>query len=172
MKKSIASLLAVVALAAVFGGCNYEAPIVPATSAKPVDEALLGVWHAVPADSAKQSAPQVALIQKFCDKMYLIQYPVQTEDSLYFRGYRVEIDGKSYLQIQLVGTDKGPVKETDRKYDLACYAVSGDMLEMRLLNTQVVPKLGTTDALMKVFLEKKADPALFGEVLRFRRPPR
>ena len=170
MKNSIASVLTVAALAAVFGGCNYEAPLVADDGATAVDEALLGVWQAVPAAGKEEEAPQVALVQKFTDQAYLIQYPVQAKDSLYFRGYRVEIAGKPYLQIQLIGTEKGPVKEADRKYDLAWYAIAGDGMEMRLLNTKVVPKTGGADAMMKAFLENKASPELFGEVFRFRRP--
>ena len=170
MNKSIASVLTVAALAAVFGGCNYETPLVADGGATAVDEALLGVWHAVPPAGKEEAAPQVALIQKFSDKAYLIQYPVQAKDSLYFRGYRVEIAGKPYLQIQLVGSDKGPVKEADRKYDLAWYAIVGDGMEMRLLNTKVVPKTGGADAMMKAFLENKDSPDLFGDVFRFKRP--
>ena len=57
MKKSIASVLTVAALAALFGGCNYEAPFVDGGAATPVDEALLGLWHAVPAEGGEQAAP-------------------------------------------------------------------------------------------------------------------
>lgn len=170
MNKSIASVLIVAALATVFGGCNYEAPLVECRASTPVDDALLGLWHAVPAEGGEQAAPQVALVQKFTDKAYLIQYPVQTKDSLYFRGYCVEIAGKPYLQIQLIGTEKGPVKEADRKYDLVRYAIAGDEMEMRLLNTKVVPKTGGADTMMKAFLKNKANPGLFGEVFRFKRP--
>lgn len=170
MKKSIATVLALAALAAVFGGCNYETPLVADDGATPVDDALLGVWQAVPATGKEAAAPQVALVQKFTAKAYLIQYPVQAKDSLYFRGYRVEIAGKPYLQIQLIGTENGPVKEADRKYDLASYAVAGDGMEMRLLSTKVVPKTGGVDAMMKAFLENQASPDLFGDALRFRRP--
>lgn len=170
MKKSIGSVLAIAALAAVFGGCNYESPLVDDGAATPVTTALLGVWHAIPAEKGVQATPQVALVQKFTEKSYLIQYPVQAKDSLYFRGYGVEIDGSPYLQIQLIGTDKGPVKDADRKYDLISYVIDGDGMTMRLLNTKVVPETGGSEALMKAFLDNKDNAELFGEVIRFKRP--
>ena len=38
------------------------------------------------------------------------------------------------------------MKEADRKYDLAGYKIAGDAMEMRLLNTKVVPKTGGAGA--------------------------
>lgn len=170
MKKSIVSVLVIAVLAAVFGGCNYESPLVDDEAATPVADGLLGVWHAVSDEGAGKADPPVALVQKFTDTAYLIQYPVQAKDSLYFRGYGVEIDGWTYLQIQLIGTDKGPVKEADRKYDLVGYRIDGDNLAIRLLNTKVVPKTGGADVLLKAFRDNKDNPELFGDVIRFKRP--
>lgn len=171
MEKSIVSVMASVLLAAVFGGCNYESPFVEAEDAKSIDAALLGVWQSVPAEDAKEGETHVALILKSTESMYMIQYPVRTDDTMYFLGTNVEIAGNPYLQVQLVGTERGPVKDADRKYGLLRYSVDGDDLELRMLNNETVADTGGTEALVQAFTDKKDDPALFRAAIKFRRKP-
>ena len=171
MKRSKLSVLAVALFAVWFAGCNYENPLV-AESSVPVDPVLLGAWETIP-DATKPSEDKFeALILKFSQTEYSIQYPRQEKDSLYFRSYPIQIGGKTYLQIQLIGSEAGPVKEGDRKYDVLAYTVSDDVLEISTLNTKLVDKKITgSEGLLKAFQENQANPELFVNTVKFRKVP-
>ena len=168
MKKSRLSMLAIALFAVWFAGCNYESPLVVESSV-PVDPVLLGAWETIP-DAAKPSEDKYeALILKFSQTEYSIQYPRQEKDSLYFRGYPIKVGGKAYLQVQLIGSEAGPAKEADRKYDVLSYTVSGGVLEISTLNTKIVDKKITgTKELLKAFQDNQNSPELFVNTVKFR----
>ena len=171
MKRSKMSVLAVALFAVWFAGCNYESPLVVESSV-PVDPVLLGTWETIP-DATKPSEDKYeALILKFSQTEYSIQYPRQEKDSLYFRSYPIKVGGKTYLQIQLIGSEAGPVKEVDRKYDVLSYTIFGDVLEISTLNTKIVDKaiIGTKE-LLKAFQGNQDNPELFVKAVKFRKVP-
>ena len=171
MKKINISVLTVALFAVCFAGCNYESPLVVENSV-PVDAAILGSWETIP-DEAKPSEDKYeALVLKFSDTEYSIQYPRQDKDSLYFRGYPIKVGGKTYIQIQLIGSEAGPVKDADRKYDVLSYTVSADTLVISTLNTKIVDKtISRTEGLLKAFLENKDTPELFVNTVKFSKVP-
>ncbi len=169
MKKTKRSVLAVACFAVWFAGCNYESPLVVESSVS-VDPELLGTWETIPDATKPSEDTYEALILKFSQNEYSIQYPRQEKDSLYFRSYPIKVDGKAYLQIQLIGSEAGPVKETDRKYDVLSYKVSGDLLQISMLNTKIVPKTITdTQGLLKAFQDNQNNPELFVNSVKFRK---
>lgn len=171
MKRINLSVLAVALFAVCFAGCNYESPLV-AESSVPVDPVLLGAWETIPDATKPPEDKYEALILKFSETEYSIQYPRQQKDSLYFRGYPIQVGGKTYLQIQLIGSETGPVKEVDRKYDVLSYTVSGGVLEISTLNTKIVDKKMTgTDGLLKAFQANQNNPELFVNTVKFRKVP-
>lgn len=171
MKQTVMQKCAVAFLALLFAGCNYDAPLV-GEATLPVDSALLGVWATTPDGAKPSEEPLEALVLQFTNNEYVIHYPRQRENTLYFRGYGVEIAGATYLQTQLIGSEKGPVKVSDRKYDLITYSLKGDVLEVALLNPEVVSKKAKkSEALLKAFLAKADHPGRFGKSVRFHRLP-
>ncbi len=167
MKNSKVSIMSVALFAAWFAGCNYESPLV-VENAVPVDSAILGAWQTVPDATKPSEDKSECLILKFSDTEYSIQYPRQEKDSLYFRGYPIKVGDKTYIQIQLIGSEAGAVKATDRQYDVLSYTVSADALVVSTLNTQVVDKtISGTEGLLKAFLVNKDNPELFVNTIRF-----
>jgi len=60
--------------------------------------------------------------------------------------------------------------DTDRVYQYASYALSGQELTIRLLNPEVVSKdAKTTEQLVRAIEAGKDHPALFREPMKFRR---
>ncbi len=171
MKKTKLSVLAVALFAVWFAGCNYESPLVVESSVS-VDPELLGTWETIPDATKPSEDTYEALILKFSKTEYSIQYPRQEKDSLYFRSYPIKVGDKVYLQIQLIGSEAGSVKEADRKYDVLSYKVSGEVLEISTLNTKIVDKTITgTEGLLKAFQDNQDKPELFVNTEKFRRVP-
>ena len=169
MTKHIVSKWAVVATTALLVGCQYDYPLVE-QSVKPIDKSLLGVWESVP-EAGETNAPiNRALVLRFSDTEYLIQYPVKEKDSLFFRAYPIEVGGMSCLQVQVLGTEKGPVESSADTYDVVTYRKAGDLLEVDILNPQVVKKeAGSTEVLQQAFQKAQTDSARFTHLARFKK---
>lgn len=157
-----------VLVAVLLGGCEYEVPVVPEPKL-PIDPAVLGLWEAVPPPDAADKPAERMLVLKFNATEYIIRYPMQ-HDSLYFRAYLIKVGNLTAAQLQLIGADQGPADCAERKFHVASYCIRDDILELRLLNTQLIPAtLRTSRELRKEIRKHQADPALWGEVARFKR---
>lgn len=153
------------AAALLLGGCVYEAPL----SAKrkiPVDPAVLGFWEQVPEE--KGDKPDRMAVLKLSETEYLINYPLGN-DGMYFRGWRIEVDGISCVQLELLGyADKG-LPPGEPRYQVVTYTL-GSGLEVRTLNTDLIGKnLPDSAALQKAFRAHKDAPDLFANPARFRK---
>ena len=164
------SLLAAVIPLLLLNSCVFESPF--ETSAKiPTDEKLLGRWEEVPdkPDAQSDTKPDRMLVLQHSANEYVVEYPVGAK-AMFFRAFAVQLEGKPYIQIQLLGTAEGPAKPEDRKYHLLKVAVDGDKVEMRTLDAAVLGKNpGDTAGMKAAFALHKDDPNLFGEVVKFRR---
>ena len=169
MIQQIVSKWAIVVTTAFLVGCQYDYPLVE-QSVKPIDKSLLGVWESVPETGETNAPINRALVLRFSDTEYLIQYPVKEKDCLFFRAYLIDVGGLSCLQVQVLGTDKGPVEAADDTFDVVSYKPEGAQLDVGVLNPQVVDKNATsTAALVKLFLKGKASPTLFTPHAKFRK---
>jgi hypothetical protein len=100
---------------------------------------------------------------------YLVEYPTGKE-AMYFRSFAVELSGSKYIQIQLIGTAKGPAKPEDRKYHLLKTSVNGNTITIQTVNPDIIGKNLADPAQMKAaFNEHKDDPKLFNDPQKFRR---
>ncbi len=157
------------AFAAVFAGCNYVSPLVEKDKV-PVDAELLGVWELIPGEENPSQEKFEALILKFSDTEYAIQYPRRDKETLFFRGYLIELGGVNFLQTQLIGSEAGSADPKDRKYDVLAFSIEGDTLTTAMLNTEIVNKAETSsEKLREDFLSNKDNPKLFINEARFRK---
>ena len=165
MKLHTALLALVLGLAA---GCQYNVPVT-ASHTIPVDPAVLGLWQAVPEEGKPVDADERLLVLKYSDTEYLVRYP-SGKDGMYFRGYPVKIGNLVCVQIQLIGTNDGPAQADESKYHVVRYAATPDTLEVRTLNTDVVPKTAATaDELLRSIRANLKNQDLFHDPGGFRR---
>ena len=152
-----------------FVGCRYERPLTGEQSL-PVDPAVLGVWEPFPGEGEERVEDERMVILAYTDTDYLIHYPAKN-DEMYYRGYPIEVGGVSCVQVQVIGTDKGPLERDQRKrFHVVSYDLSDGVLEVRTLNTDLVKEgLKTPESLREAFLRHKEDEDLFVHPARFRK---
>lgn len=157
--------LACLGMSFLLASCVFEEPFEPQANI-PVDAKLLGCWAEADAKGAKRM-----LVLQHSANEYLVHYP-QDEDGMYFRAYAVELEGRNFIQIQLIGTADQPATGKERRYHLFEAKREGESLGLRALNTDLLGKdLKTTAELRKAFAAHKEDPNLFGETTTFKRLP-
>ncbi len=167
MKSALVWLAAVVVVVA---GCRYAAPLVEEAQV-PVDPQVLGLWQGVPDEGEEPDEDERMLVLAYSDTEYLVHYPFSVEDGMYFRAYPIEIGETSCVQIRLAGTTDGPPEEEMQdRYDVVSYAIEGDTLTLRTLNSELVDKeVKLPVALRHAFEQNQDNPELFTNPARFRR---
>jgi len=149
-------------------GCEYQAPVTT-NHTIPVDPAVLGVWEAVPEPGKAADADETMLVLKYSETEYLIRYP-SGKDAMFFRGYPIQVGGLQCVQIQLLGAKDQPVHDDERKFHVVAYTLAGGVLEVKTLNTELVPRsLATSAGVLKAIQANLADPDLFKDPGRFRK---
>jgi len=153
-----AVLPAAVGLGLLLAACTYDAPL-ETNHAIPIEPAVLGVWQAT--DDESEGAPARMVVLPFSPTEYLIHYPTAADDSMYFRGYAIEIAGIPCVQLELLGSHKG--RETGKeRHQVARYSLTGDRLEIRTLNADIVSSgLSGSAALREAFEKNASSPDLF-----------
>jgi hypothetical protein len=166
-RKYILMLLVSVVLSC--AGCIYEAPLTD-EHAIAVDSSVLGLWEYVPAENEKPDAPERMMVLQYSDTEYLIHYPTG-KGGMYFRGYPIRIGEVSCVQLQLIGSDEGPVDEGEKElFHVASYRLDAGELMVRTLNTELVAEdLKDSEALRAAFFRHQGDGALFADPGRFRK---
>lgn len=147
-------------------GCVYEAPLTPEHTI-PIDRSVLGVWKPVPG-KGKEPGDVRMMVLRYSDTEYLVHYPAG-EDGLYYRGYPVRIGKVSCVQLEVIGTWEGPLDgDAKELFCVASYSLADGELEVKVLNTSLVPKdLKGGEALKRAFLEHQDREDLFTEPARF-----
>lgn len=136
-------------LAALTGGCVYEAPLTSKPTRK-IDERLLGDWVEDQANGTELK------IRKLDDSHYVILY----DD--FFRAYHSDVGEGHFISIQQIE----PVSEKDRKYTFATYELKDDgkKLVVRTVNDKTIPKtLKTSAALEKAVRANLKNPDLLNK---------
>lgn len=164
-----ALFMATVGLAIAFAGCNYESPLVEKDTV-PVGTELLGVWDLIPDEEKPDQEKLEALILKFSDTEYVIQYPRRDKETLFFRAYLIKIEDMTCLQTQLIGSEAGPADAKDRKYDVLSFGIDGGILKIAMLNTEIVNKAEkSSEKLREALISNRDNPKLFINETRFRK---
>jgi len=154
-------------------GCEYEAPLTKEHN-KSVDPAVLGVWEPIQDKDDKAKQDDRMVILKYSDTEYLIHYPPGGNDEAYFRGYPIKIGGILCVQLQIIGTDDGPLQEDEKRIFLvASYRLTDSQLEIKWLNADLVDNaFKTTGLLREAFLKQKDNKELFKNAGVFRKTKR
>jgi hypothetical protein len=153
----------------VLSACTYDAPLVEQASL-PIDPALLGSWTIVSDDAADKTSDERVLVRRADGHHYAIEH-IDAESVIYFTAWLAELEGIRFLQLEVTGDDEGPVGHDESNlYSVFAYAVEGEELVVRSLNTQrVSEELDNTAALQEAFATHRNDPELFHEPARFRK---
>jgi hypothetical protein len=111
------------------------------------------------------------VILKYSDTEYLIHYPLGGNDEAYYRGYPIKIGGISCIQLQIIGTDDGPLQKNEKNlFHVVSYRLTDGQLEIKTLNTDLVnAELKTIDSLRDAFLKHKDSKELFKDPAVFRK---
>jgi hypothetical protein len=163
------ALMLSVLAALLLAGCQYESPLTKEHSIS-VGSAVLGLWEPIPDEGEEPKQNARMMILKYSSTEYLIHYPVG-KDGLYYRGYPIKIGGISCVQLQVIGTDDGPLEEDEKElFHVVSYQLTDGKLAINTLNTDLVDDdLKTTEAMVKSFLNHKDNKKLFTNPGRFRR---
>lgn len=151
-------------------GCEYESPLTKEHNIA-VDPAVLGVWEPIQVTDDKAKQDERMIILKYSDTEYLIHYPSGGRDQAYYRGYPIKIGGVSCVQLQIIGTDEGPLQKDEKGlFSVASYHLTAGKLEINLLNTDLVDDaLKTSAELRQAFLKHKDNKELFEDPGVFRK---
>lgn len=165
--KHVTALLGAAVL--LLAGCEYESPLTKDHTLA-IDPAILGLWAPLPESGDASNPDERMMILKYSDTEYLIHYPTG-KDGIYYRGYPIQIGGIACVQLQVLGTAKGPLEKDESKlYHVASYQLQDGQLQIKTLNTDLVDnKLKTTDELVQAFLAQKDNAELFTDPGLFQR---
>ncbi len=146
-------------------GCVYEVPLAT-ESQQEVNRALLGKWLTVADDGAVQEL----LVLPLGAKEYLVSYPSNAKDGMFFRAFVAQTGTTPVMQFQLLGSANGEAPADRRVYHFGTFRLDGPQLVLRLINPEVVSKdVTTTEALAKAIAAQRENPALFAESTTFQR---
>ncbi|MCF7854062.1 MAG: hypothetical protein K9N51_04630 [Candidatus Pacebacteria bacterium] len=151
------------------GACVYEAPLVE-EHALPVDKAVLGIWREANDDGDEEGKNNEMMVLMFSPTEYVIHYP-RGKHGLYYRAYPIKVGGISCVQLEVIGTEEGPLDEDqENRFHVVSYALEGDRLTIKVLNKDLVnDELTDSESLRKAFLEHKRSADLFTNPGVFRR---
>jgi hypothetical protein len=166
--KKLMTVLSLTTAAFLVAGCEYEAPLTTEHSIS-IDPAILGLWTPVPKQGKDPNPDNRMLILRYSDTEYLIRSPTG-KDGIYYRGYPIDIEGVSCVQLEVIGVEEAPIESDEKElFHIASYDFKNGFLEISLLNTDLVDKhLKDTDTLRKAFLENKNNKELFRNQNRYR----
>ncbi len=146
-------------------GCVYEVPLAT-ESQQDVNKALLGKWQT----TAAEGAVQELLVLPLGAKEYLISYPSNAKDALFFRAFVAQTGAVPIMQFQLLGAATGELPDGPRVYHFGTFRLDGPQLVLRLIDPEVVSKdVTSTEALTKAIAGQRENPALFAEPTTFQR---
>jgi hypothetical protein len=151
----------------ILSACEYQEPLAENQNIA-IDPALLGLWQPAPDKDEPAPTDEWILALKYSETEYLIHYKTGG-GSMYFRAYPINVGGISCMQLQLLGNDSGPLKESGQAYHVAFLVLRDDEVTIRMLNTSVVnPKLKGAE-LKDTFLKNSTTKELFREPAKFKR---
>lgn len=155
--------LAALALA----GCDYTIPLVK-NAAIPIDQQLIGLWQQ--ADAGNPTERLVVL--PLGSREYLVVYPAGKPESMFARGCHWRHPSAPLMQVEWLGTAAGQRPRDNRTYQYVNYALAGDTLTVRLLNSDVVKRESpTAEALVQSILANRDHPDLYRKPMTFKRLP-
>ncbi len=150
-------------------GCKYESPLT-SEQAITVDPVVIGLWENTPSAESDLQRVQRLAVFKHSEREYMIHHSMG-DVGFYYRAYPIELGGVSCVQLQVLGSHQGAVKESEkRRFHVLSYQVADDELTVQTLNADLVDDgLKTEAALQAAFLQHKDHQNLFENPLTFSR---
>jgi hypothetical protein len=150
-------------------GCEFESPLTKEHTIA-IDSSVLGLWELIPEDEKEPDPEERVLVLKYSHTEYMIHYPIGKK-GMYFRGYPIKIGSVPCVQLEFIGTPKGPPDRNQKQlFHVVSYALTRGELEIRTLNTTLVSdQLKDADALRKAFLTHQGNKYLFRDPGKFRK---
>lgn len=156
--------LSAMAVCLLLVGCDYSVPLVK-EPAVPIDRGLVGLWER----AQENEKPDRLLVLPLGAREYLVAFPATSPDGMFARATLAPQAGLKLVQIDWVGTARGAVPETNRVFQFATYVVTGDVLEVRMLNAEIVQRdVASAKDLARRIEEQRDNPDLFKPSMRFK----
>jgi len=136
--------LMMVAACAALAGCDYTVPLSKAP-VKAADAALVGLWQ-----RTENGQAESLVVLPLGKQELMVAYPAASKDAMYGRAWAAKGAGLPLLQVEWIGTGKGEVAREKKVFQVASYAIEGDKLTVRFVNSEAVGgSSATTDELAK-----------------------
>ena len=150
--------LGIMFLSMVFlSACEYEVPVVE-KHVVDIDPSVLGNWNRIV--EGDQSSDYM-LVLPLSETEYLIKYQTKGNAAVYFRGYPVKLAQRIAVQVEMIGSDKGPI-DSVKRYQLFAYGVKGKILTVSIMNTDLIDRTITNSGhLRKEVLRHRDNKDLF-----------
>jgi hypothetical protein len=134
-------------------GCPYESQVPLGRSSEAgIDTELLGMWQSRGGDPKEVGT--VAITRFNEHELLIVIHEKGTKGDDYYRAFTSLVDGEKFLSVQEIRLSKG-----ERKWNLVNYSVSGDVLNVRIVEDALFKKKKTTpeplDAFIKANLKNK-----------------
>lgn len=159
--------------ALLLAGCLYESPLIKEHSLA-IDTSSLGLWQLIPDEGEEADPEEKMMILRYSDTEYMVHYPISGNEVFYYRAYPIKIGNRSYIQIEVIGSEDGPIdpQESDSKeiYHVVSYTLEAGVLTITTLNSNLIDEdLKDSAALMKAFIENQDNKELFNDPGKFRK---
>ena len=156
-------LLAIICFAQ--AGCDFTVSL-SVTPEMAIDSRATGLWETMkPGGDAER-----LLVLPLNKREYLVAWPKGGRTELYARAHLFQLSGKTLVQLEWFGNSDGIVPDDNRVYQYASYNISGDELEIRMLNPDVVGKdFQSADELAGSIEANMDNPVLFRDKTTYKR---
>ena len=149
----------------VLAGCDFTVPL-STVPEMPIDARAVGLWEMAKPDGKTERL----LILPFNDREYFVSWPEAAPTELYARAHLFKFSGMVLVQLQWFGNSDGVVPDDERNYQIATYNMTGDTLEIRMLNTNVIGKDFQSPAdLARAIEANNSNPDLFQEIMAYKK---
>lgn len=158
MKKLVALVVC-----GMLAGCEYTVPLVK-TPELGIDSAVVGLWQRAKEDGQEESV----LVLPLNKQEYLVSFPAGSKNAMFARACLCRTASMTLVQLEWFGTAQGKLPDGNRVFQFATYAVVGDAITVRMLNTDVVKKdVKSTDDLAKAIADNKDKPDFLKDKMVF-----
>lgn len=131
-----------------------------------IDQRAVGLWER----TTSRDNTERLLILPLSDREYFISWPEGANTELYAKAHLFEFSGQTLVQLEWFGNSDGGVPDDKRIYQVAAYAITGEGLEIRMLNVDVIGKdFDSTGDLANALRNNAENPALYREVMSYRK---
>lgn len=149
----------------VLAGCDFTVPL-SATPGMAIDTRAVGLWEMSKPDGKTERL----LILPFNDREYFVSWPEAAPTELYARAHLFRFSGMVLVQLYWFGNSDGAVPDDERNYQIATYTMTGDALEIRLLNADLIGKDFRSAAdLARAIEANNNNPDLFREIMAYKK---